>query len=115
MIQIPVSEKTPVAAGPRNGVPDFHFSVRNSGGMTLGNGIREFDWTLEVDSRLGLASLEAFAPDGRESKPIGVFRRTIGDDELREFHQLAAGANLGALRPAMKEHPAYTERRYFFR
>ncbi|MFN0101014.1 MAG: hypothetical protein ACKV2U_02870 [Bryobacteraceae bacterium] len=113
MIEIPVSTNVPAARWPRSGVPEYFFSVRSAGGQTLGNGIREFDWTLQVDSRRGLLSVESFRSDGDEAgQPLGVFRAAMGDEALGEFHKLVTDAKLGELRPAMKGHPGYTERLY---
>ena len=110
MIDVPVSEKTETARWPRAGVPDYVFTVRSAGGQSLGNGVREYDWRMEVDSRKGLLSVESFRADGNQpGQPIGVFRQLLSDDELREIHRLAEGARLGVGRPPMTTHPGYTE------
>jgi hypothetical protein len=115
MIKIPVSSKISTAAWPRPNVPDYIFAVRSSGGQTLGVDLEEFDWTLEIDSHRGLVSVEYFRSDADiPGTPIGLFRYTIDDSQLREFESLATGAKLGELHPAMKAHPGYTERLYTY-
>lgn len=116
MIDVPVSEKTETARWPRAGVPDYVLTVRSAGGQSLGNGVREYDWRMEVDARKGLLSVESFRADGNQpGQPIGVFRHLLGDDELREIHRLAEGARLGVARPPMTRHPGFTETEYVLR
>lgn len=113
MIDIPISDSTVVARWPRSGVPEYLFTVRSAGGQSLGNGIREYDWRLQVDSRNGLISVESFRPDGNQpGQPIGVFRQLLTDDVVREIHKLAVGAKLWERRAPMQEHPGYTETEY---
>jgi hypothetical protein len=97
-------------------VPDYVFSVRSAGGDLLGNGVFAFDWTLEVDSRRGLLTLETFRDDGdTPGAAVGVFRKPMTDGELQEFYAVAGAARLGERRTAMEQHPARTESRYRFR
>ncbi|MGZ5145151.1 MAG: hypothetical protein ACXWCP_16460 [Burkholderiales bacterium] len=113
MIKIPVSSKTAAATWPRAGVPEYTFSVRSYGGPALGSDVREFDWTLQVDSRQALVSVESFRSDADiPGQPIGLFRVSVDDQQLRAFHKLLTDARLSELRPAMKGHPGYTERMY---
>ena len=115
MIKIPVSSKISTAAWPRPGVPDFIFAVRSAGCQSLGSELEEFDWTLEVDSHRGLASMEYFRSDADiPGTPIGLFRYAIDDNQLRDFESLASGSKLDELHPAMKGHPGYTERLYTY-
>jgi hypothetical protein len=116
MIETPVSMQVRRAEWPRDGVPEYLFSVRSAGGQTLGNGIYEYDWTLEVDSRLGLVSVETFRSDGDVAGvPVGVFRREMRDDELKEFWEDVQAVGLDRLRPAMRAHPGYTGSEYVVR
>jgi hypothetical protein len=113
MIKVPPSTALATAHWPREGVVDCTFVVRSSGGQSLGNGINEFDWTLQVESRRGLVSVESFRSDADlPGQPIGVFRYAIDDQKLHEFQDLLAASNLGQLHPAMKSHPGNTERLY---
>jgi len=115
MIKTPVSSKFKTAAWPRPGVEEYVFSVRSSGGQPLGEGIKEFDWSLEVDPRRGLVSAELFRSDAdTPGQPIGLFRFAIDDQQLREFEELVIGSDLFGLHPAMSGHPGYTERVYTF-
>ena len=113
MIEVAVSERTALPPWPRAGVPEYLFSVRSWGGPSPGNGVHEFDWTLEVDSRRGLVSVESFRSDDDESgQPLGVFRRLMSDEELRGFRDTLTRARLGDARRPWKVHPAYTQRIY---
>jgi hypothetical protein len=115
MIKIPVSSKIPTTPWPRSGVQEYTFSVRSSGGQPLGTDLKEFDWSLQVDSRRALVSVESFRSDADiADQPIGVFRFPIDDQQLREFQNLVTSSKLGELRPAMQGHPGYTERLYTF-
>jgi hypothetical protein len=115
MIKIPVSSKMFAAQWPRPGVDEYTFSVRSFGGQMLGVDLREFDWTLEVDSRHALVSVELFRSDADiPGTPIGLFRYSIDDAALRDFEALAIAAKLDEVHPAMKGHPGYTERLYTF-
>jgi hypothetical protein len=113
MIKIPVSPKIPRADWPRPDVPDFSFTVRSYGGQTLGVGLSEFDWYLQVDARRSVLSVESFRSDADvRGQPIGVFRKLMTDPELREFYDLAVRSKLESLRPAMRRHPDPTQRVY---
>jgi hypothetical protein len=113
MIKIPVSSKISVASWPRADVPDYMFTVHSFGGQKLGINLNEFDWTLQVESRRALLSVESFRSDGDvPGQPLGLFRLLVDDQQLRDFYLLVIGAKLGELRPAMKTHPGYTERVY---
>jgi hypothetical protein len=113
VIDVPVSEKTPTARWPRAGVPDFVFTVRSAGGQSLGNGVREYDWRMEVDARRGLLSVESFRADANQpGQAIGVFRQLLTDEDLREIHALAVGVRLWERRAPMTTHPGYTETEY---
>jgi hypothetical protein len=115
MIKFPVSPKTRSAAWPRAGVPEYMFDVRSHGGQPLGYDLDEFDWTLQVDSRRGLISVELFRSDADiPGQPIGIFRQPVDDGQLRDFEHLVLGSNLHQLSPAMQGHPGYTERLYRF-
>ncbi len=113
MIAVPLPPRWELPPWPRAGGADFFFSVRSAGGATSGNGVHEFDWTMEVDGRRGMVTLESFRSDSdAPGEPIGVFRQALPDGELREFLELARGANLGGPAPAMTEHPGYTSSQY---
>ena len=113
MIKIPVSPKIAGAGWPRPGVREYMFTVRSSGGQALGTDLREFDWTLQVDSRRSLVSVESFRSDADiPGQPLGVFRFVIDDQQLRDFYTLVTGARLGQLQPMMTTHPGYTSRLY---
>ena len=113
MIEIPVSPKIPAASWPRAGVPEYIFTVRSFGGQALGINLKEFDWTLQVDSRRSLLTVESFRSDADiPGQPIGLFRQVIDDQRLRDFEKLVTDSRLGELHPAMSTHPGYTERSY---
>ena len=113
MIEAAISERMALPAWPREGVAEYLFSVRSWGGLSLGNGVHEFDWTLEVDARRGLVSVESFRSDDDEGgQPLGVFRRLMSDEELRVFGGVLERARLGYARPPLTVHPAYTQRNY---
>ncbi|HEX3879802.1 MAG TPA: hypothetical protein VHW24_22625 [Bryobacteraceae bacterium] len=115
MIKIPVSSQLPVPPWPRLGVDDYTFAVRSFGGQALGIDLKEFDWSLQVDSRAALVSVELSRSDAdMPGTPIGLFRYPIADAQLHEFEALIADAKLGDIRPAMQGHPGYTERIYTF-
>lgn len=109
MPTVPASSKIPRATWPR-AVPDFTFSVRSHGGRPIGTGVDEFDWTLEVQSRPALLSLEYHRSDADiPGTPIGVFRRAMTDDELKEFRKVVLASKLDTLDASMTTHPGYTE------
>jgi len=113
MIQIPVSSKTATSAWPRSIDVDYEFAVRSHGGPNLGSGVSEFDWTLQVESRLGLVSVEYFRSDADvPGTPIGLFRYPLSDPELREFRNALTTSRLFELQPAMAGHPGYTQKDY---
>jgi hypothetical protein len=113
MIKIPVSSKLSVAPWPRTGAPDYTFTVHSHGGPEQGSGVSVFDWTLHVDSRRALVSVESFRYDADLSaQPIGVFRSSMDDQHLGEFYKMLMDSKLFELHPSMKGHPGYTQRDY---
>lgn len=115
MIKIPFSSTIPTPPWPRPGVEDFTFAVRSFGGELLGDDLKEFDWTLQIDSRRQRVSVQLFRSDADiPGQPIGLFRLSIDDQQLIEFANLVAASKLGDLHPAMQGHPGYTERLYTF-
>jgi hypothetical protein len=89
------------------------FTVRSHGGAKLGVNLSAFDWTLQVDARRALVSLELFRSEGdTPAQPIGLFRRTIDDQQLGELRQLLQKSQLFEPHPPMKRHPGYTQRQY---
>jgi hypothetical protein len=94
-------------------VPEYVFTVRSFGGPELGTDLKEFDWTLQVDSKRSMVAVETYRSDADvPGTPVGVFRYVADDVLLRDFHGLITQANLGQLKPAMQGHPGYTERIY---
>jgi hypothetical protein len=113
MIKIPVSSKLSVASWPRTGAPDYTFTVRSYGGPVRGVGVSEFDWTLQVDSRRSLVSVESFRYDSDlPAQPIGVFRLSVDDQQLLELRKLWMDRKLFEPHPSMKGHPGYTQSDY---
>ena len=116
MIKIPASPKHAAAPWPRANVPDYLFTVRSRGGPRLGVDISAFDWTLQVDARRALVSLELFRSEGdTPNQPIGLFRRSINDQQLSELRQLFQTSQLFEPHPPLKRHPGYTQREYTLR
>ena len=113
-MNIPVSPKgAPVAPWPRPSVQEYIFRVRSSGGPVLGDGVKEFDWTMEIDSKRGLVTVESFRSDADvPGLPMGLFRFSADDGLLAELLKLIDDARLGAIKPAMAGHPGSTERLY---
>ncbi len=110
---IPVSSRIHTASWPRPGVPQYVFTVRSYGGAGVGVDLREYDWTLQVDSRRALRSLEYFRSDADiPGTPIGVFRQRVEDGSLCEFDRILAAANLGGMHPVLKRHAGNTQRLY---
>jgi hypothetical protein len=113
MISIPVSSKVSTAAWPRPGVPDYAFVVHSYGGRPLGVEVSEFDWTLQVESRSSLISLEYFRSDADlPGTPIGLFRGRIDDQALRDFHAVVTTSKLFGQLTSMAGHPGYTQSTY---
>jgi hypothetical protein len=113
MIAVPVSPKVSTAAWPRPGVPDFAFVVHSSGGRALGTGLRENDWTLQIESRSSLVSLEYFRSDADiPGTPIGLFRTPVDDQALRDFYAVVTTSKLFGPLASMAGHPGATQSVY---
>lgn len=113
MIKIPASPKQIAASWPRQNVPDYSFAVRSHGGPRLGVDLDAYDWTLQIDSRRALVSLELFRSEGdTPGQAIGLFRRNINDQQLGELRQLIQTSRLFEPHPAMKRHPGDSQRNY---
>jgi hypothetical protein len=113
MIKIPASPKQPAASWPRQNVADYMFTVRSHGGPQLGVDLSAFDWSLQVDARRALVSVELFRSEAdTPAQPIGLFRRSIDDQQLAELRQLLQTSQLFEPHPSMKRHPGYTQRQY---
>jgi hypothetical protein len=112
MPSLPPSPKLPRASWPR-AVPEYVFSVRSHGGRPIGTDLDEFDWTLEVNSRLALLTLEYHRSDADiAGTPVGLFRKILPDDELKEFRKAVLAARLDRIDPSMTTHPGYTASLY---
>ncbi len=113
MISIPVSAKVPTAAWPRPGVPDYAFVVHSFGGRPLGVGVRENDWTLQIEARSSLVSLEYFRSDADiPGTPIGLFRTHVDDQALRDFYAVVTTSKLFGTLASMAGHPGFTQSTY---
>jgi hypothetical protein len=113
MISIPASPKVSTAAWPRPGVPDYAFAVHSYGGRPLGVGVSEYDWTLQVEARSALVSLEYFRSDADiPGTPIGLFRGRIDDQVLRDFHTVVTTSKLFGPLASMARHTGYTQSTY---
>jgi hypothetical protein len=113
MIAIPASPKVSAATWPRQDVPDYAFVVRSYGGPELGTGLHENDWTLQVEARSALVSLEYSRSDADiPGETIGLFRYRIDDHALRDFYSVVTTSKLFASLPATAEHRVYSQSRY---
>lgn len=116
MIQIPPSSKFPQAKWPRDGVTEYTFASRSHGGATLGVGVDEFDWTLQVDARTAALTIQLFRSDGNTpGHPIGLFRMPMSDPQLREFLKLVENSRIPQVKTEMAGHPGETETLFIFR
>lgn len=109
-ISIPASPKVPAASWPRPNVPDYAFVLHSYGGRPLGVGVSEYDWTLQVEARSALVSLEYFRSDADiPGTPIGLFRGHIDDQALRDFHTMVTTSKLFGPLASMAQHMGYTQ------
>jgi hypothetical protein len=113
MIAIPVSPKVSTSTWPRPGVPDYAFVAHAYGDQLLGGGLHEYDWTLQVESRSALVSLEYFRSDADiPGTPIGLFRTHIDDQAVRDLHTVVTTSKLFGRLASMAGHPRFTQTKY---